>query len=71
MSIIEPMSLAAMAAGADGIMVEVHCNPGEALCDGDQSMSPEMFAFMMDKLRVLGTTMMKINEPMMEAERID
>ena len=49
-----------MASGADGIMVEVHCNPSEALCDGDQSMSPEMFAVMMDKLRMLGETMRKI-----------
>lgn len=61
LSIIEPMSLAAMAAGADGIMIEVHCNPGEALCDGDQSMSPEMFSTMMEKLRILGVTMQKIN----------
>lgn len=61
LSIIEPMSLAAMAAGADGVMIEVHYNPGEALCDGDQSMPPEMFSHMMDKLRVLGMTLTKIN----------
>ncbi len=60
LSIIEPMSLAALAAGADGIMVEVHCNPGEALCDGDQSLSPAMFASMMRKLRVLNSTMKEI-----------
>jgi 3-deoxy-7-phosphoheptulonate synthase len=43
LSIIEPMSLAAMAAGADGIIIEVHYNPAEALCDKDQAMPPEMF----------------------------
>ncbi|MFC1535224.1 3-deoxy-7-phosphoheptulonate synthase [Thermodesulfobacteriota bacterium] len=61
LSIIEPMSLAAMAAGADGIMVEVHCNPSEALCDGEQSMSPNMFEDMMKKLQVLGSCMKEIN----------
>ena len=55
LSIIEPMSLAAMAAGADGIMVEVHCNPSEALCDKEQTMSPEMFSGMMKKLQTLGS----------------
>lgn len=53
LSIIEPMSLAAMAAGADGILVEVHCNPSEALSDKDQTMSPDMFVTLMRKLRVL------------------
>ncbi|MBW2031168.1 MAG: 3-deoxy-7-phosphoheptulonate synthase, partial [Deltaproteobacteria bacterium] len=47
LSMIEPMSLAAMAAGADGIIVEVHYNPSEALCDKDQAMPPEMFSGMM------------------------
>jgi 3-deoxy-7-phosphoheptulonate synthase len=54
------MSLAARAAGADGILVEVHCNPAEALCDGDQSQSPAMFASMMDKLRRLDVCMKEI-----------
>lgn len=43
LSLIEPMSLAAVAAGADGLMIEVHCNPEEALSDKEQSLSPEMF----------------------------
>ena len=38
------MALAAAAAGADGIMVEVHNDPGHALCDGAQSVTPEQFA---------------------------
>lgn len=53
LSIIEPMSLAALAAGADGILIEVHCNPPEALCDRDQAMPPEMFALLMGKLKAL------------------
>jgi len=62
LSIIEAMSLASMAAGADGIMIEVHYNPSEALCDADQSMSPDMFASMMDKLRTLRPCMDAINQ---------
>ena len=53
LSLIEPMCMAAMAAGADGIMVEVHCNPAEALCDKDQAMSPALFSALMKKLSVL------------------
>jgi 3-deoxy-7-phosphoheptulonate synthase len=53
LSLIEPMCMAAMAAGADGIMVEVHCNPADALCDKDQAMSPAIFSTLMKKLSVL------------------
>jgi 3-deoxy-7-phosphoheptulonate synthase len=53
LSLIEPMSLASLAAGADGIIVEVHYNPAEALCDKDQAMSPALFSGMMDRLRNL------------------
>jgi 3-deoxy-7-phosphoheptulonate synthase len=60
LSLIEPMSLAARAAGADGIMVEVHINPAEALCDGDQSLSPEMFASLMNKLNLMDACMKEI-----------
>ena len=61
LSVIEPMSLAAMAAGADGILIEVHYNPDEALCDKDQAMPPEMFAGLMKKLQVLRSYMKQIN----------
>ena len=61
LSVIEPMSLAAMAAGADGILIEVHYNPNEALCDKDQAMPPEMFASLMKKLQVLRSYMKQIN----------
>jgi len=40
---VRPMSLAAAAAGADGLMIEVHNNPQAALCDGLQSITPEAF----------------------------
>jgi 3-deoxy-7-phosphoheptulonate synthase len=53
LSLIEPMSLAAIAAGADGVMIEVHHNPCEALCDKDQAMPPDMFVGLMKKLQLL------------------
>ena len=43
-TLVPSMALAAVAAGADGIMVEVHNDPGHALCDGPQSLTPEQFA---------------------------
>jgi 3-deoxy-7-phosphoheptulonate synthase len=40
---VESLTKAAIAAGADGVMIEVHNNPEEALCDGEQSITPEQF----------------------------
>ena len=48
---VAPHSLAAAAAGADGIIVEVHNNPSCALCDGAQSITPPVFDDLMDKIR--------------------
>jgi 3-deoxy-7-phosphoheptulonate synthase len=48
---VEPMAKAAIAAGADGIMVEVHNDPDHALCDGAQSITPQMFDHLMNSLR--------------------
>jgi len=62
LSVIEPMSLAAMAAGADGILIEVHHNPSEALCDKDQAMPPDMFSRLMGKLQTLGYCVNEINQ---------
>ena len=42
--VVDPMAMAAAAAGADGIMIEVHNDPPHALCDGAQSLTPEQFA---------------------------
>ncbi len=49
--LVAPLALAAVAAGADGVMVEVHPCPGEALCDGDQSLDPAAFARLVPLLR--------------------
>lgn len=50
---VEALSKAAIAAGADGVMIEVHNDPDKALCDGAQSITPDMFARLMDSLRQL------------------
>ena len=52
-SMVEAMSKAALAAGADGIIVEVHNNPECALCDGAQSLKPKKFDRMMGQLRLI------------------
>ena len=57
LSLIGPMSLAAVAAGADGLIIEVHRNPAEALCDADQALTPEMFSSIMNQLRPMKTFM--------------
>lgn len=49
-SLVEPMALAAVAAGADGLMIEVHNNPEAALCDGAQSLTPAQFDQVADKV---------------------
>lgn len=41
--LVKPMAMAAVVAGADGLMIEVHNNPAKALCDGPQSLTPEAF----------------------------
>ena len=48
--LVEPLSLAAIAAGADGLMIEVHNNPKMALCDGAQSLTPVQFDQVMKKV---------------------
>jgi len=50
-SLVPPMSMAAIAAGADGIMVEVHPHPEEALCDGAQSLSPDDFKSFIQEIK--------------------
>ena len=53
LSLIASMSMASVAAGADGIIVEVHTKPEEALCDADQALTPDIFSNMMKRLRPL------------------
>jgi 3-deoxy-7-phosphoheptulonate synthase len=50
---VTPMARAAVAAGADGVMVEVHPQPDRALSDGAQSLYPEQFADLMQQIRVI------------------
>ncbi len=50
MSLVEPLSAAAIAAGADGLMVEVHHQPETALSDGPQSLRPDAFLGMVSRL---------------------
>jgi 3-deoxy-7-phosphoheptulonate synthase len=49
-NLVVPMSLAAAAAGADGLLIEVHPWPERALCDGRQALSPEHFHYLMRRL---------------------
>jgi len=49
--LVQPMALAATAAGAHGLMIEVHNDPHNALCDGAQSLTPEQFTALTDKVR--------------------
>lgn len=49
--LVPPMAKAAIAAGADALMIEVHTNPEEALSDGEQSLKPDVFKKLMNELR--------------------
>jgi 3-deoxy-7-phosphoheptulonate synthase len=49
--LVEPMALAAVAAGADGLIIEVHNHPEAALCDGAQSVTPQVFHRIMEKAK--------------------
>ena len=51
--LVEPLAKAAIAAGADGLMIEVHNDPQHALSDGQQSVKPELFNTIMQKVKVL------------------
>lgn len=50
---VEPLSKAAVAVGADGLIIEVHNDPENALCDGAQSIKPERFSSLINDLRVI------------------
>ncbi len=53
---VTPMARAAVAAGADGLLIEVHPSPDRALSDGAQSLFPKQFATLMDESRAIATT---------------
>ena len=52
-ALVEPLAMSAVAAGADGLMIEVHNDPTKALCDGPQSLRPEAFALVAKKALAL------------------
>jgi len=58
--LVTPMAKAALACGADGILVEVHCDPLTALSDGRQSLFPDQFAAMMRELRPIAAAVGKV-----------
>jgi 3-deoxy-7-phosphoheptulonate synthase len=68
LEMIEPMSLAAVAAGADGLEIEVHCDPANAMSDKAQQLTPAAFMALMDKLRRLRAFMDGMNNNGMKAE---
>ncbi len=51
--LVEPLAKAAVAAGADGLLIEVHNDPEHALCDGAQSLKPKRFDNLMNSLRII------------------
>lgn len=52
-ALVDPLSCAAVAAGADGLIIEVHNDPAHALCDGPQSIRPEAFDSLVKKLEII------------------
>ena len=59
--LVEPMARAAVAAGTDGLQIEVHNDPAHALCDGPQSLKPEVFAPLAKKLLKLHAVMRELD----------
>jgi len=54
---VRPMARAAVAAGCDGLIIEVHPHPEHALSDGDQSLTPKNFERVMDEVRKIAEVM--------------
>lgn len=61
LGLIEPMSLAAVAAGADGLEIEVHIDPANAMSDKDQQLSPEAFTRLMQRVRAVRELRLKFD----------
>lgn len=61
-SLLEPMCLSSIAAGADGLMLEVHIRPKEAMCDAKQALSPEQFDKIMKKVSKLNKFVWNLNK---------
>lgn len=56
---VPALSCAAVAAGADGLLIEVHPNPCEAWCDADQALTPSQLSELMQQLRALGAALQR------------
>lgn len=68
--LVEPVALAAVAAGVDGLIIEVHPNPDHALSDGAQSLTPANFQKLMDNVRVLAQALGRpVAPPLAEAKQ--
>ncbi len=67
--LVEPVALAAVAAGVDGLIIEVHPNPDHALSDGAQSLTPTNFRKLMDKVRTLAKALGRPVAPPLEEEK--
>ncbi len=68
--LVEPVAMAAIAAGADGLLIEVHPNPDHALSDGAQSLTPKNFAKLMESARVLGEAIGRPVAPPIAEEKV-
>ena len=55
--LVEPVALAGIAAGADGVMIEVHTDPQHALSDGNQALKPERLPALLEKIRGISTVL--------------
>ena len=55
---VAPMALAAVAAGANGLMIEVHNDPSAALCDGPQSLPPDAFSDLMKRVNAVRSALL-------------
>ena len=51
--LVAPMAKAAVAVGADGLLIEVHTNPENAMSDGEQSLKPDAFKKLMSELKLI------------------
>jgi len=64
---VSPIARAGIAAGADGLIIEVHCHPELALSDGDQSLKPERFAELVRQIGVIAQAVGRVVPPAKEA----
>ncbi|MGQ9497573.1 MAG: 3-deoxy-7-phosphoheptulonate synthase [Desulfotomaculales bacterium] len=69
--LVTPLAKAAVAAGADGVMVEVHPDPANALCDGPQSLTPASFAQMVREVNVVAYSILSCARPSAQARNWD